>query len=125
MRTVLAVIAGYIAMFLLVIILFTIAYLAMGADLSFKPGSYEPSLLWIVVSFVLGLIAAIAGGWICAAIAPGTKAPVALVVVVIVLGLLTSIRSSNATRHPCRLATVMSAAWRPCRTRGRRSGWRC
>lgn len=48
---------------------FSIAFLAMGVIRAFEPDSYEMTTLWIVLSFVLGLIAALAGGVVCASIA--------------------------------------------------------
>ncbi len=85
-RSILAVITGYVTMFILVLLSFTCAYLAMGADGAFKPGSWEVSGLWVVASFVLGLIAAVAGGYVCAAIAKSPGAIKGLVGLVLVLG---------------------------------------
>jgi hypothetical protein len=86
-RTILAVVAGYIVMALLVFVTFSAAFLMMGSDRAFQPGTYGVSGLWLIVSFVLGLVAAIVGGYVCAAVAPRGKAPLALAVVVLVLGL--------------------------------------
>jgi hypothetical protein len=86
-RTILAVVAGYIVMALLVFLSFSAAFLMMGTDRAFQPGTYGVSALWLTVSFVLGLVAAIVGGYACAAIAPRSRAPMALAVVVLVLGL--------------------------------------
>ena len=61
------VVVGYLTMFVLVFGSFTAAYLAMGADVAFQTGTYEPSTLWLVVSWVLGFLAALAeaGGGVC------------------------------------------------------------
>lgn len=90
-RSIIAVVVGYVVMALLVFVLFTAAYLAIGAEGAFVPGSYAVSGLWIVLSFVLSLVAAIVGGYACAAIARGGRAPLALAVLVIVLGMLAAI----------------------------------
>jgi hypothetical protein len=45
MRSILSVIAGYVVIFLLIFVLFTALYLVLGANASFKPGSYQPSIL--------------------------------------------------------------------------------
>ena len=92
-RVIGGVIAGYVVILILVVGLLTGIYLALGADRSFQEGTFAPSMTWIVLMFAVGLVAAIVGGLVCAAIAPGTKAPVALVVVVVVLGLLGAIGS--------------------------------
>jgi len=86
-----AVVVGYVVMALLVFGTFTLAYLAMGADGAFKLSSYDATPLWLAVSFVLGLFAAVVGGFICAVIAKGTKAPTILAGAVLVLGVLMAI----------------------------------
>lgn len=86
-----AVVAGYIVMFVLVFVTFSAAYLAMGAEGAFKTGSYEVTALWLAVSFVLSFIAALGGGFVCAAIAQNPKATLALAGLVLVLGLLLAI----------------------------------
>jgi len=96
-RSVGSVIVGYVAMFIFVFVTFSIAYVSMGTEGAFQEGSYEVSAQWIVVSFALGLIAAIVGGVVCAAIARGPKAPVALAVVVLLLGLLMAVPVLTAT----------------------------
>ena len=87
LRIVLAVIAGYLAMAVLVFATFTGAYLAMGTEGAFRPGSFDVSTLWIVVSVILSFIAALAGGWVCALVGRRRAAAVALAAVVVVLGL--------------------------------------
>ncbi len=82
------VILGYVVMAALILATFTGAYLVMGADAAFRPMTYEPSSLWIVVSFILGLAAAVGGGWVCAAVARDGRAPWLLAFLVLVLGLL-------------------------------------
>ncbi len=91
LRTIGGVLGGYVTMVMLVFITFTIAYLAMGAEGAFKPGSYEVTTLWLVVSIALGLIAAAVGGVVCLAIAKNHKAVLALAGLVLALGLLSAI----------------------------------
>ena len=73
MRQVLAVVVGYVVMFAMVFATFTNAYFAMGTDRAFRPGTYDISVLWIVVSVVLSLIAAAVGGFICAKLSKGGR----------------------------------------------------
>jgi hypothetical protein len=63
----------------------------LGAEGAFLPGSYEVSATWLVISFVLGLIAAVLGGYVCASIAKNSRAPIILAGIVLVLGLLLAI----------------------------------
>jgi len=97
-RAIVAVIVAYVVMFLLIFLTFTGIYLLLGADRAFRPGSYEASNLWLGIAFGVNLIVAIIGGLICAAIAKGGKAPLALAIVVFVLGLLLAIPSLMAQK---------------------------
>jgi hypothetical protein len=90
-RVIGAVVLGYLTTAVLVFGLFTLAYLAMGADGAFRPGSYEPSDAWVWTSFALGLLAAVTGGMVCAAVGRSWNATLALAAVVVVLGLLSAV----------------------------------
>ncbi|HUR19259.1 MAG TPA: hypothetical protein VMZ90_00530 [Vicinamibacterales bacterium] len=85
-RFVTAIVLGYLVMLLVVIGVFTAAYPMVGVDRLFEPGSYEAARGWIVLSFAIGLVAAMTAGSVCARIAPGTAAPVWLAAIVLVLG---------------------------------------
>ena len=97
-RSIVAVIVSYLLMFALVFVAFTCAYLLMGADNAFKPRTYQASNRWMAMSFVVNIVIAIIAGFICAVIAKGGRAPVALAVVVFVLGLLLAIPSIMAQK---------------------------
>jgi hypothetical protein len=86
LRAVAGVVLGYLAMAVLVFTLLTTAYFAMGADLAFRPGTYEISYTWAAVMFVVGLGAAIIGGLVCARVSRLPKPPLALAGLVLVLG---------------------------------------
>src|ERR1043165_4613649 len=90
-RTIIGVIVGYVAMFILNFCGFVTLYAVLGPEQAFEPGLYLASTKWIAISFVIILITGTIAGLICAAIAKGGKAPLALAVVVIVLGLLLAI----------------------------------
>ncbi|HJZ59841.1 MAG TPA: hypothetical protein VKE74_33170, partial [Gemmataceae bacterium] len=78
-RAISSVVVGYAAMFAAIFLAFSGLYLLLGQDLSFRPGSYEPSVLWTVVSFALGVGAAL-GGYVCARIARTATPPKVLVI---------------------------------------------
>ena len=86
MRSLGGVVLGYLVMAAFVILSLFFAYGIMGADVVFRPGVFEISGLWILTSIVLGLIAAVLGGYVCASVARNVGAPKMLAVVVIVLG---------------------------------------
>jgi hypothetical protein len=94
-RNIFAVVAGYFAMTVAVFVLLTGAYLMFGTDRAFEPGSYTTSLAWCLTSLVLGVPAAILGGWLCSKIAVSAKAIPALSVLVAVLGLLMAVPTLN------------------------------
>ena len=91
------VILGYVVMAALILAAFSGAYLAMGAGAAFRPGTYEPSSLWIFVSFIFGFAAAVAGGWVCAAVARDGRAPWILAFLVLGLGLLLALPALRRT----------------------------
>ena|SRR2546430_164201 len=86
-RSVVAVIVGYIVMFILQVASFMTIYTLVGADWSFKPASYQASTRWTAMQFAVILVTCIIAGLICAAVAKGGKAPLVLAAVVLVLGL--------------------------------------
>lgn len=86
-RSILAVIAGYLTMAVFVMATFGAAYFVLKADGAFQAGSYEPSGTWIAASILLGAVAAVLGGFVCARIAPRPGPLYALAALVIVMGL--------------------------------------
>ena len=90
-RAIGGVIVGYLVMFVIVFSTFSVAFLAMGTDGAFQPGSYEVSMLWIVISIILGIAAAVAGGYVCALIARGAAPVKWLAGLVVILGILSAI----------------------------------
>jgi hypothetical protein len=91
LRSILAVIVGYFVIVLCVFLSFSALYLLLGPDKAFRPESYDVSILWLAVTFPLALLAAVVGGFVCAKISRGGKAPVVLAVLVFVLGMLSAI----------------------------------
>ena len=97
LRIIAAVIVGYLVIAILIFALFTVAYLVLGADRAFEPATYDVSTTWIVVSIVLGFVAAFIGGVVCSIMAKGTRAPLILAGVVVVLGILVAIPVLTST----------------------------
>ena len=98
LRSILGAIAGYVIMFFCIFLLFTAAYLAMGADGAFAPGGYDVSTTWIVVSFVLGFLAAVTAGYLAAVIGRGMTAVKILAGIVLVLGIVSAVAVSVSPR---------------------------
>jgi len=70
-RKILGAVAGYVAYFFCVFLLFTGFSVALGPDRLFHPGNYEPSVMWIVGALAVGLVAAVIGGSVAALIGKG------------------------------------------------------
>ena len=94
-RRIIGVIVGYIAMTAAIFITFTLLYFILGAEGSFQPGNYQVSTTWLVLSTILGLIAAVIGGLVCVIIAKDRKIAIWLAGLVLVLGIILAIPSLN------------------------------
>ncbi len=108
-RFVVAVMLGYVVMLAAVIGIFTVAYPIFGVDALFEPGTYDAARGWIAMSFGIGLVAAMAGGTVCARVAPETAAPLWLAAIVLVLGALMAIpavASNDTSRGGARPAGI-------------------
>ena len=86
-----SVVLGYVVMVIMVFVLMSLVWMLMGASGAFQPGSWEVSAGWIVGSIIVGFVAAIVGGYLCALVAKDPRGPKALIVVVIILGILFAI----------------------------------
>jgi peptidoglycan biosynthesis protein MviN/MurJ (putative lipid II flippase) len=109
LRSALGVIIGYIVMFILQVAAFMTIYTLVGANWSFKPASYQASTRWTVMQFGVILVTTMIAGLVCAAIAKGGKAPLALAAVVLVLGLALAFASTAlrpADTHEARTGDV-------------------
>lgn len=107
-RSIISVIVGYIALAIVVFVIFTAAYLLMGVDRAFQPGSYEVSMTWAIMSVAVNILAAAIGGVVCVAIARSMKPAMVLAGLILVLGLLVAIPVVTADRDdmPARTADV-------------------
>ena len=104
-RAISSVVVGYVAMFAAIFLTFSGLYLLMGQEQSFRPDSYEPSMLWTVVSFALGVGAAVLGGYVCVWIARTATPPKVLAGVVLVIGLLSAVPVLMAASTPAETRT--------------------
>ena len=98
-RKIMGVIAGYVEMIAFVFISFSVLYLILGPEGSFEAGTYEVSPVWIAMSIILGLIAAVLGGYVCKLIARSKKPAIVLAGVVWLLSIIMAIPSLGATEE--------------------------
>jgi hypothetical protein len=87
-RTAVAIVAGYAAIALFIMLAFTLLWLGIGQDRAFHPGTTSVTGLWLAGSMPLNLVAAMLGGWVAARIAVDRPqvAVTGLVVVLLLLG---------------------------------------
>lgn len=88
-RKILGGILGYVVVFIFIFATFSAAYLLMGPNHAFKPGSYDVSLRWLAVSTVLGFIGAAIGGYVAALVGRSGTAVKITAAIVLLIGILT------------------------------------
>jgi hypothetical protein len=86
LKSILGVVGGYIVMMLVAFAAYTAAYLGLGADRAFEPGTYALSGIWIALVIVITLISGLIGGLTCAAISRSRTTGLVFAVIVVVLG---------------------------------------
>ena len=69
----------------------------MGPERAFKPGVYDVTAGWLVLMFIVSIVAALIGGKVCALIAKSPKAIFGLAGLVLILGLLSAIPALGAS----------------------------
>lgn len=105
-RSIAAVIVSYITMFVLNLLGFIGLYAIVGPGQAFKPRSYIASNRWIVLALAVMLVSGIIAGLLCAAIARGGKATVALAGLILIVGLLLAYPSIMKSRANAGMARV-------------------
>ena len=93
MRILGSVVAGYVAIVILVFAGLSLVWVALGADGAFAPGTYQVTTTWVLLSFVVNFIAALGGGWVARRVSVTDAGPKSLALVVVLLGLLLTIPS--------------------------------
>jgi hypothetical protein len=89
LRSILAVIASYVLMAVLIVASLSVLYMAMGTDWAYQQGSFAVSVPWVLSMFAAGAVAAWLGGWVCRWISGNARSVLALALVIGVLGTVT------------------------------------
>src|SRR5688572_31971162 len=97
-RSIIAVIVSYISMFVLSFLGFVSLYAIVGPSNAFKPRLYLASNRWILMAVAVMFVSGIIAGLLCAAIARGRKATLALAGLILVVGLLLAIPAVMKSR---------------------------
>ena len=88
LKSILAIIASYVVMFVVFLAVFSGLYFVLGVERVFQPDSYEVSTLWIVLTLVIGFLVAMFSGWLCAAISKSWRTCRIFALIVFVLAAL-------------------------------------
>src|SRR5256885_11206744 len=87
LKSILAVIVSYVAMFVIFMAIFTGLYFAIGVERVFQPDSYEVSMLWIALTLVIGFVVSMFAGYLCAAISKSWRTCQIFALIVFLLAL--------------------------------------
>ena len=98
LRSILAIIVSYVAMFVIFMAIFTCLYFALGIERVFQPDSYEVSGLWIGLSLGIGFVVSMFSGFLCALISKSWRTCQVFALIVFLLALLQCI--SALKRNP-------------------------
>ena len=86
LKSIVGVIVGYLVMMLVAFCAYTAAYLGLGAERAFEPGTYVLSGIWIGLVIAITIISGLLGGLTCAAISKSRTAGLVFALIVFVLG---------------------------------------
>lgn len=87
----LAVVAGYLVMAIGIGVIFSLAYMVMGAEWAYQPDSWDVSAGWVIMSIIVGAGVAVGAGKVCYLIARNHTAAKYLIALVLVLGITSAI----------------------------------
>jgi len=88
LKSILAIIVSYIAMFVIFMAIFTCLYFVLGVERVFQAVSYEVSMLWIALTLVISFLVSMFAGWLCAAISKSWRACQVFALIVFLLALM-------------------------------------
>jgi hypothetical protein len=111
-----AAVAGYVAMFAVAFVLFSIMWAILGSERAFQPATWDITGAWIVGSIGLGLLVSMAGGATASKLGDGKQSVAILVGLVLLMGVLAALpeASSGAPRPPeIGILDAMSQAKQP------------
>ena len=100
LKNIIAAIVGYVVMFATIFIGFSIVWSILGANGAFQAGSWDVTGTWIGASIVVGIIAAIAGGFVCSKLGANHHAVAILIGLVVVLGIVSAIPDASVATGP-------------------------
>ena len=100
LRNILAAIVGYIAIVAVLFALSSLLWQVLGPSRAFQPGTWEVSGGWVLVTIVIGFVAAYIGGRVCARVAHDAKGAMILIGILVVLGVVSALIPVEAAVGP-------------------------
>jgi hypothetical protein len=88
LKSILAIIVSYVALFAVFMAIFTGLYFLLGVERVFKTDSYEVSMLWIALTLVIGFFVSMFAGFLCAAISKNWRTCQVFALIVFILALI-------------------------------------
>ena len=88
LKSIVAIIVSYIAMFVIFMAIFTCLYFVLGVERVFQADSYEVSMLWIALTLVIGFVVSMFSGYLCAAISKSWRTCQVFALIVFLLALI-------------------------------------
>jgi hypothetical protein len=87
LKSILAIIVSYAAMFVLFMAIFFGLYFALGIERVFQADSYEVSMLWIIITLVIALLGTMFAGYLCATLSKSWRTCQVFALIVFLLAL--------------------------------------
>jgi|CXWL01.1.fsa_nt_gi hypothetical protein len=122
-RSILSVLAGYAVMFVIIMLGLSAGYLTLGADRAFQPSTYDVTATWLVLWFVVSLVAALGGGAVARLVAKGGPGVRWLAIVVLVLGVICAYLDRNKERVPNLRPAELTVSNSDAAERARQPAW--
>jgi uncharacterized membrane protein YoaK (UPF0700 family) len=88
LKSILAIIVSYILMFAVFMAIFTGLYFLLGVERVFQSDSYEVTMLWILLTLVIGFLVSMFSGYVCAAISKSWRTCQIFALIVFLLSLI-------------------------------------
>jgi hypothetical protein len=88
LKSIFAIIVSYVAMFVIFMAILTCLYFALGVERVFQTDSYEVSMVWIVLTLVIGFVVSMFAGFLCAAISKSWRTCQVFALMVFLLALI-------------------------------------
>ena len=100
LRNVLAALLGYVVIVVIVFAALSLMWTLLGPDGAFQSESYAVSGVWVTGSIVLGFVAALVGGVVCARAAADSRAELILIGLIVILGVMAALPETAEVASP-------------------------